>query len=317
MYKILVTGSKGVVGSLLTKRLEEHGHEVYGIDLFHAPGEIGWDYLMVDKFIWTYARADISEYRHLERVFRSVKFDFVFNCAAEFGRWNGEDYYENVWKTNVIGLKHLLKLQRKYKFKMIHFSSSEVYGDYSDIMKENVMDNFEIKQLNDYALSKWTNEIQIRNSALIDGTSTVIVRLFNTYGVGELYHPYRSVNSKFCYHALHTLPIVVHRGHKRSSTYISDAVDAISNIVDNFIPGRIYNIGSDELHTIEDLIEIIKKEVDINEDLLTYRDSEILTTKIKIPDIELSKKELGYEQTVNLEKGVKLTLDWMKTVYRK
>jgi len=45
-------------------------------------------------------------------------------------------------------------LQEKYKFKLIHFSSSEVYGDFDGIMKEEVMDQQEIKQLNDYAMSK-------------------------------------------------------------------------------------------------------------------------------------------------------------------
>ena len=84
--------------------------------------------------------------------------------------------------------------------------SSEVYGDWPDVMVETVMDDYEIKQLNDYALSKWTNEIQIRNSGMQYGTESVIVRLFNTYGPGEYYSPYRSVHCRFLYCALHGLP---------------------------------------------------------------------------------------------------------------
>ena len=79
-------------------------------------------------------------------------------------------------------------------------------------MYEDVMDKFEIKQMNDYAISKWANEMQIRNSMKMFNTETVIVRLFNTYGPGEYYHPYRSVNCKFCYHALNNLPITVYKG---------------------------------------------------------------------------------------------------------
>ena len=56
------------------------------------------------------------------------------------------------------------------------------------------MDAHEIKQMNDYAMSKWVNEMQVRNSAIQYGTESVVVRLFNTYGPGEYYSPYRSVN---------------------------------------------------------------------------------------------------------------------------
>ena len=108
-------------------------------------------------------RCDISDYRQLSRVFEDLgPFDYVYNCAAEFGRWNGEDYYENLWRTNAIGTKNIIRLQEKFGFKLIHFSSSEVYGDYPNIMLESAMDDYEIKQLNDYAMSKWVNEMQIK-----------------------------------------------------------------------------------------------------------------------------------------------------------
>ena len=98
--------------------------------------------------------------------------------------------------------KNIIRLQEKFGFKLIHFSSSEVYGDYPNIMLENVMDDYEIKQLNDYAMSKWVNEMQIKNSAIQYGTESVVVRIFNTYGPGEYYSPYRSVNCRFLYCAL-------------------------------------------------------------------------------------------------------------------
>jgi dTDP-glucose 4,6-dehydratase len=310
--KILVTGVLGTVGSILKDKLIEKGHVVFGIDLPHSIGHQGFVQSM-SSAEQTYCRCDISEYRQIERVIENFgPFDLVYNCAAEFGRWNGEDYYEQLWKTNAIGLKNIIRLQEKHSFKLVHFSSSEVYGDYEGVMSEDVMDNVEIKQMNDYAISKWANEMQIRNSRVMKGTQTVIVRLFNTYGPGEYYHPYRSVNCKFCYHALNGLPITVYTGHYRSSTYIDDAVCAISNISDNFIDGRIYNIGSNEYHSIEDLANIIWEYVGADKKLITYKDAEILTTKTKTPDISLSIKELGYKSTISLKDGVHRTIDWMK-----
>ncbi|MDP8200859.1 MAG: NAD(P)-dependent oxidoreductase [Candidatus Tenebribacter burtonii] len=314
--KILVTGSKGIIGQKLIIELENRGHQVFGVDLLHHSGEIGYIQKMSHEK-WTYSRCDIGEYRQIERVvLEAGPFDLVYNCAAEFGRWNGEDYYEQMWKSNLIGLKNIIRLQEKHKFKLIHFSSSEVYGDYLDIMKESVLEKHVIYQMNDYAISKRANEMQIKNSQIMYNTETVIVRLFNTYGPGEYYHPYRSVNCKFCYHALHKLPIEVFKGHYRSSTYVDDCVRTVANISENFIPGRIYNIGSNDYHDIETLAKIIWDYTSASHELITFKESEVLTTKDKRVNIELSIKELNHKTTISLEEGVKKTIDWMKDYYR-
>ena len=166
MAKILVTGSKGVVGTMLVEVLKKRGHEVIGLDLQHGLGEVGWEHPMGSTDFY-YTRCDIGDYRQLARVFEKYgPFDFVYNAAAEFGRWNGEDFYEQVWRTNAIGTKNIIRLQERYGFKLIHFSSSEVYGDFDGIMKESIMDEIEIKQMNDYAMSKWVNEMQVANSRI-------------------------------------------------------------------------------------------------------------------------------------------------------
>ncbi len=316
MAKVLVTGSEGVVGTWLTKLLRERGHTVFGIDLHHGLGEVGWEHVM-SKSNFTYSRCDISDFRQLERVFEQAgPFDFVYNAAAEFGRWNGEDFYEQVWRTNAIGTKNVIRLQEQLKFKLIHFSSSEVYGDFPGVMNEDVMDSHEIKQMNDYALSKWVNEQQIRNSAIKNMTETVVVRLFNTYGIGEWYHPYRSVNCKFTYHALHNLPVVVYRGHTRTSTFLEDTCQTLANIIDNFIPGAIYNIGGKEHHDMETLVELIWKYTGADKGLIEYKESEILTTKDKVVDVSRSERDLGHKNTVSLEEGVKRTVEWMREYYK-
>lgn len=315
MARILVTGSKGVVGTMLSQMLQERGHHVFGIDLQHHDGEVGWEHSM-SKSEFTYARCDVGNFRELERVFEKAgPFDFVYHTAAEFGRWNGEDYYDRVWHSNAIGTKNVIRLQEQLKFKLIHFSSSEVYGDYEDIMREDVMETTEIKQLNDYALSKWVNEQQIKNSATQHGTQSVVVRLFNTYGPGEWYHPYRSVNAKFCYHALMGRPITVYRGHYRTSTYLEDTCRTLSNIVDNFKPGEVYNIGGSEYHDIETLAKAIWDYTKADPALITYAESEILTTRTKKVDVSKSVADLKHTNAISLEEGVRKTIDWMRDYY--
>jgi dTDP-glucose 4,6-dehydratase len=254
--RILVTGGLVTVGAGLTKELRERGYHVVVCDLYHQPDEVGIT-VGTDVENPLYIRCDVSEFRQLERIFdRMGPFDYVFNCAAEFGRWNGEDFYETLWRTNVIGTKNLIRLQERLRFRLIHFSSSEVYGDWPNVMVETAMDEHEIKQLNDYAMTKWVNEMQIRNSVLQYRTETVVVRLFNTYGPGEYYSPYRSVNCRFLYCALRDLPWTVFRGHARTSTYLNDTVRTLANITGSFRAGETYNIGGDRLHSIEELYSL-------------------------------------------------------------
>jgi len=178
--KVLVTGGAGFIGSNLVPKLRKWGHDVWVCDL----GQSGEP---------NYIRCDVSRYRQLDRIFSEHKFDYVYHLAAEYGRWNGEDYYENLWQTNVIGTKNILRLQEQEKFRMIFFSSAEVYGDYDGVMSEDVMDKVPIKQMNDYAMTKWVGELQVLNSADMFGTETVRVRPVNAYGPHEHYSPYRGV----------------------------------------------------------------------------------------------------------------------------
>ena len=312
--RILVTGGLGTVGSGLIRQLRARQHHVISCDRSHQPDEVGFS-LRTDVRDPLYARCDVGEFRQLERVFERLgPFDYVYHCAAEFGRWNGEDFYETLWKTNAVGTKNVIRMQERLNFKLIHFSSSEVYGDWPEIMVESVMDEYEIKQLNDYAMTKWVNEMQIRNSAQQHGTQSVIVRLFNTYGPGEYYSPYRSVNCRFLYCALNELPWTVYRGHSRTSTYLEDTVTTLANIVGNFKAGETYNIGGSCSHSIEELSDVVLKVTGAHPRLAEYQDSEILTTKHKRVDVSKAIRDLGHKDTYGLEEGMQLTAEWMRQV---
>jgi len=313
--RVLVTGAKGVVGSKLSEILSQKGHSVFEVDLFHSDKIYGHGLGKVEDD--NYFRCDIAEYRQIKDVVDYVKPDIIFNCAAEFGRWNGEFFYEQVWKSNAIGLKNIIRLQEKAGFKLVHCSSSEVYGDYRDVMYEDVLDKVPINQMNDYAISKKVNEMQIKNSQIMNNTETVVVRIFNTYGPGEWYHPFRSVNCLFTYNLLFDQPITVFQGHTRTSTYIYDCVNTLSNIVDNFKNGETYNIASDCHHTIEELVRLILEATGANPELVNYCNNlEILTTKDKFVSAEKARKDLNHLDSVSLEQGVKKTVEWMRSYYK-
>ena len=314
---ILVTGGLGAVGAYLVRELRARKHNVFVADMRHHHDP-------------QYARCDVGEFHQVERLWsgggwasgysaKGRKFDYVYHLAAEFGRWNGEDYYEIVWRTNAVGVKNILRMQEREGFKAVYFSSSEVYGDFDGVMSEDVMDKVEIKQMNDYAMSKWVNEMQVQNSAAQFGTKSVRVRLFNTYGPGEHYSPYRSVICMFTYRLLHDIPITVYQGYKRTSTYITDMARTLSNISDNFKPGEVYNIGGEDFHSIEEAADIVLRltgKEKQRKELIIYKPEEMLTTRQKQVDCTKARQDLNHKTTVTLEEGIANTVAWMKDVYK-
>jgi dTDP-glucose 4,6-dehydratase len=300
--KVLVTGGRGFIGSHLVRELRRRGHEVWVCDLMHSGDEY-------------YVRCDVSKYRQVERLFEEHEFDYVYHAAAEYGRWNGEDYYENLWLTNVVGTKNIIRMQEKKRFRMIFFGSAEVYGDYDGVMSEDVMDRVPIKQMNDYAISKWVNELQIINSAKMFGTETVRVRLFNVYGPGEHYTPYRGWIPKFIYKALRDEPYVVYLGHKRTLEYVEDVCRALANIMDNFKPGEVYNLGGDVQYEIKYISDLILKTLGKDDSKVIYKEAEPFTTRVKTPDSTKAKRDLNFKLTVPVEEGIRRTVEWFKEEY--
>jgi dTDP-glucose 4,6-dehydratase len=300
--RILVTGGLGTVGRILVAELEKRGNQVWVCDLPHSHKD-------------HYDRCDVGSFYQLGRIFDRERFDLVYHLAAEFGRWNGEDYYDSLWRSNVIGTKNLIRLQEQMKFKLVFFSSSEVYGDYQGVMAEDVMDKVEVRQLNDYAMTKWVSEMQVVNSAAQHGTESVRVRLFNTYGPGEYYSPYRSVVCRFIYHALIGRPYNVYMGHHRTSTYVTDTVFTLANISERFNSGEVYNIGGGEYHDIKQLSDVILGHLGKGDELVNYVDTEPFTTKDKKVDTTKAERDLGHDPRVGLEVGVGKTIEWMREEY--
>ena len=302
--KILITGGLGAIGAALSAELRKRAHKVWVCDLPHAAGP-------------NYIRTDVSDYRQVQHMLGEVEPEFVYHLAAEFGRRNGEDYFEKVWRSNAIGTKNMLRFQEAIGFRMVFSSSSEVYGDWAELMTEEVLDLHPVRQMNDYAISKWVNEQQIMNSADRFNTETVRVRLFNTYGPGEYYSEYRSVICRFIYHALHNLTYTVFLNHHRTSTYIDDTIRTLANICDpeRFKPGEVYNIAGHEYHDIQQLSDLILGMLGKDDSLVEYLPIEDHNTRDKHGDITKAVQDLDHQPTVALAEGLPQTIAWQKQIY--
>jgi dTDP-glucose 4,6-dehydratase len=304
MARILVTGSNGTLGRPLVAELRRRGHTVWGCDLQHGADE-------------QTMRADVRQYRQLERVAEEAgPFDFVYHLAAEFGRLNGEEYYETLWATNVIGTRHILELQRKHGFKLVFASSSEIYGDrHEEILTEDIPLQKSLIQHNDYATTKWVNEVQIMNFEKRYGSEIVRLRFFNAYGPGEYYHQYRSVVCLFAYRALHDLPYEVYKGYHRVFMYIDDFIPTLANACENFKPGEVYNVGGTEFVSVEHMSNLLLGHLGKSDDFVTYLPEDKHNVQNKKPDIAKAARDFGHDPRITLEEGIPKTVDWMRAIY--
>lgn len=302
--RILVTGSRGTLGVPLVRELKARGHEVWQCDLQHSAED-------------DYIRADVSEYRQLERVFEANQYDYVYHLAAEFGRINGEEYYDTLWATNVIGTRHVLEWQKKKRFRLIFASSSEIYGDkHAEVLTEDIPLQQSIIQHNDYATTKWVNEVQIMNFERRHGNEIVRCRFFNAYGPGEHYHHYRSVVCLFCYRALHDQPYDVYEGYHRVFMYIDDFIPTLATVCERFVPGQVYNIGGEEFRSVRELSDIILRHLQKDDRNVRYMPEDRHNVQNKRPDISRAKSQFGHNPRITLEEGVPRTIEWMRDVYR-
>jgi dTDP-glucose 4,6-dehydratase len=131
MASILVTGGRGFIGTNLTQELRSRGHDVWTCDILQGEDP-------------QHRRIDTGVYQQLDAFLKKQRFDLVYHLAAEYGRWNGEDHYDNVWQTNVVGTKNVLRLQEQHRYRMVFFSSAEVYGDYDQLMSEERLRDLEV-----------------------------------------------------------------------------------------------------------------------------------------------------------------------------
>jgi dTDP-glucose 4,6-dehydratase len=184
-------------------------------------------------------------------------------------------------------------------------------------MSEDVMERAPIKQMNDYAISKWAGELQCLNHAAMFGVQVVRVRPVGCYGPHEYYSPYRGVIPIFVYHALRGAKFTVHGGHKRIFDYVEDTCRTFANIVDNFIPGEVYNVGGREDWgiSIEELADIVLEATGASRSLVGYEGEEGFTTRVKIVDFSKARRDLRHDPQVGIREGIRRYVAWARRVY--
>jgi dTDP-glucose 4,6-dehydratase len=223
--------------------------------------------------------------------------------------------FEDCLTTNLIGTRNVLELCLKHDARLIFASSSEIYGECeAPVLYEALSEEIPLRQPNEYALSKWANEVQIQNFSRRHGLDAVRLRFFNVYGPGETYHPFRSVIALFCHRALNGIPWEVYEGYARTFQFITDFTPTVANALEQAQSGLAYNVGGEDYRTVSEVSDLVLAETGADPSLVTYLPEDVHNVKSKRPSNDRARRDLGHDPTVILETGIPETLEWMESL---
>ena len=156
--KYVVTGGAGFIGSHITKKLVERGDIVTVMDNMNTGKEKNLESVM-DKI--NFVKGDILDTELLEGITKDI--DGVFHQAALASVQDSFDEPDEYHNVNVNGTENILKLSKKYGFKVVYASSSSVYGD---PIRIPIKESDEKNPINPYAETKLKKELQAEYHAI-------------------------------------------------------------------------------------------------------------------------------------------------------
>jgi len=305
--KAIVTGGAGFIGSRLSNKLLEKKYDVIVYDDFsNGSGKSN-----LSKGI-KQIRGDILDVKK----FRSVcdKIDVVFHLAVK-PLTMSFDKPEEVVKVNDYGSYLVAKVCTELNRKLIHVSSSEVYGDALFVkMKEN----HPLFPTTIYAGSKAAGELYVRGFEKTEGLKAVIVRPFNSYGEYMRVDTYAAALPNFFTRISKKLsPEIFGDGKQtRDFTYVDDTSEGIllADQTKNAL-GETINIGQGKEVTIEKVAQLtIKKYMELTDKKiplkLLHKRPRKGDVRRHCADISKARKILGYQPKTSLEEGIKRFLEW-------
>jgi UDP-glucuronate decarboxylase len=300
--RILVTGGAGFIGSHLIDRLLESGHEVICLDNFytgHKRNLLRW----LDYYNFELIRHDITESIRLEA-------DQIYHLACPASPVHYQYNPVKTIKTNVMGTLNMLGLARRVKARFLLASTSEVYGDpevhpQTEDYRGNV-NPIGIRSC--YDEGKRVAETLSFDYHRQNDVDIRVARIFNTYGPRMLENDGRVV-SNFVFQALRGQSLTVYGdgSQTRSFCYVSDLVDGLIRLMNNDYIGPV-NLGNPDEYTILQLAEAVRDMVDPGLDI-KFEPLPQDDPRRRQPDITRAKTYLGWQPTVPLQEGLRLTVE--------
>ena len=307
---VLVTGAGGFIGSRLCEKLIEGGSSVRAFVRYTSRAEIGLLKLLPKEVLERIEiiRGDLRDNNAVEQAAKGT--DTVFHLGALISIPYSYVHPVETVQTNVIGTMNILEACRKVGAKLVHTSTSEVYGT---ALRVPIDEDHPLQGQSPYSASKIGADKLVESYYRSFNVRSITIRPFNTYGPGQ---SNRAVIPTIITQAL--AGNVVRLGNLdaiRDFTYLDDTVEGFllagqAGLWD----GETYNLGSGQEISIGDIAELIFKimgkqpVIQVEQSRLRPEKSEVLRL---ISDNQKVKAALGWQPNVGMEEGLRRTIEWI------
>ena len=303
--RVLITGITGFVGKALSKRLKSQGANVFGISRS----------IKNDK---KNLKVDILDYSAIDKFIKDSKIDICFHLASTSLVEEGQLHPYQTFKVNTEGTLNILESARNNNLnRIIVASTSHVYGK----NKVPYFENYMPRPTRPYETSKACTDIIAQSYATSFNLPVLIPRFVNIYGPGDL--NFQRLIPKTIKSILEDVPPKMWGGKAiRDYLFIDDAIDAyllLAKININKVgSNRVFNFGSSNMISVEDLI---KKIIKISGKNCTIK-KESIGREGEIASQYVSSKKaarlLGWNPKINLDEGLRKTIAWyLRLLYNK
>jgi len=309
---ILVSGGAGFIGSHLVDRLIlEHPSNLVVVDNFFLGKESNLEEARVNYPQLKIYRQDASDYEAMRNIVRSEGIQVIFNLAIiplpaslDKPKWS---YEQNVNITLC-----LCELARNRDFgTLIHFSSSEAYGS---CQYAPIDESHPLNPTTPYGASKAATDLLVLSYVNTFNIAASIIRPFNNYGPRQNEGNYAGVIPLTIKRILSgEAPIIYGDGEQtRDCIYVTETADAaveIYNCKDS--RGKVINIASGSEISINKLVRLIAEHMGYDKDII-YESERPADVRRFIASINLAQDLVKFKPVINLEEGIKLTIEWYK-----
>ena len=304
----LVTGGAGFIGSHVAEELSKSGETVISLDDLSG----GFEDNVVGENV-RFVKGSILDHTLIDSLFQKYHFDSVFHFAAYAAEGLSHFIKRFNYENNLIGSVNLINAAINYDVKNFVFTSSiAVYGHQQSPMNEDLMP----LPADPYGIAKASVERDLMISAEMFGLNYIIFRPHNVYGERQnIGDRYRNVIGIFMNQVMQDQPMTIFGSgeQQRAFTHVSDVAPIIARSIS--YPdaiNQIFNIGSDQPCTVNQLAETVAHSMGVKPNILRLPARN--EVEIAYSSHKKIQQVMGVSTLMPLEDGIQRTALWAKKV---